>query len=199
MISQLKNWKGAIEIDGTLYNSIEELSNFDFKTLSNDSVIKLSMNAENLKYEQAGASGERVMNTVNSKDEVIIKVKPYMTKKATTEFDFMRQWNEDNPMPLVIMKGYKNRETKGMVHMTLHGDIMQRISPCCMKCGKPIDNPVSQFFGMGPICGGHNYVNPFDSEEELNDAVSKYRKEVLQNIKWEGWIIKSAIISEVKA
>lgn len=66
-----------------------------------------------------------------------------------------------------------------------------------MKCGKPIPNPVSQFFGMGPICGGHKYENPFESEKELNEAVEKYRREVLQKITWEGWIIKSAIISEV--
>lgn len=42
MISMLKNWKGAISIDGTEYNSISELSNFDFKTLNESTVIKLS-------------------------------------------------------------------------------------------------------------------------------------------------------------
>jgi hypothetical protein len=47
---------------------------------------------------------------------------------------------------------------------------------------------------MGPECGGHNYTNPFESEEELKSAVESYRKNYLQKITWSGWIIKSAII-----
>ena len=77
--------------------------------------------------------------------------------------------------------------------MKLHGDITTKQTTRCMMCGKPITNPVSQYFGMGPKCGGHNYVNPFENEEELMTAVEKYRTEYLQKITWEGWVIKSAI------
>ena len=70
--------------------------------------------------------------------------------------------------------------------------------PYCMKCGKQITNPVSQFFGMEPECGGHHYVNPFESEEELKEAVERYRRDYLQKIVWEGWIIKSAITEKEK-
>ena len=66
----------------------------------------------------------------------------------------------------------------------------------CLKCGRPITNPVSQYFGMGPECGCHNYINPFYSKEELENAIKDYREKVLHNMTWEGWIIKSAIISE---
>lgn len=192
MINQLKNWTGAVEINGTLYNSIDELQDFDFKTLSESSSIKLLHTSTNAPDEQASTTGERVTNT---NTEYKIVVKSYMTKKATPDFDFMAQWNDDNPMPLRIMYGEKVRETKGMVYMNLHGDIVDEINLTCMKCGKPIVNPVSKFFGMGPTCGGHNYVNPFETEEELKEAVDKYRLQ-MREITWSGWIVKSAILEE---
>ena len=119
-----------------------------------------------------------------------------MTKKATPSFDFMAKWNNNIPMPLLTMVGTVEKETPGMVYMKLHGDIVSRLEPICMKCGRPITNPVSQYFGLGPICGNHNYVNPFDTEEELKAAVEDYRRNVLQKITWEGWVIKSSIISK---
>lgn len=181
MINLLKDWPGKIEIDGTTYNSISEI---DCSMLKDDIHIKLLSSSQT-------RAGERPTES----DEHVITVKSYMTKHATEDFDFMRQWNNDIPMPLITMVGTKERETRGMVYMKLHGDILAKTTEYCMKCGKPIENPVSKFFGMGPICGNHNYVNPFASDEELQRAVDDYRKE-LQNITWEGWIIKSAIISD---
>ena len=125
-----------------------------------------------------------------------IEVKSYMLKKATPDFDFMQKWNNDVPMPLKIMVGTVVKETKGMVYMKLHGDIFEEKTCHCMKCGKLLTNPVSQYFGIGPECGGHNYVNPFDSEEELKQAVASYKAK-LNNLTWEGWIIKTAIISDI--
>jgi len=62
MYRMLSKWTGAIEIDGKVYNSYEELerSNFDFKTLSNKSSIKLlskhknTLKSTNTKREQYG-------------------------------------------------------------------------------------------------------------------------------------------------
>ena len=62
-----------------------------------------------------------------------------------------------------------------------------------MNCGKVITNPISKYFGMGPECGRHNYVNPFNSDAELKEAVDTYKREVLSKITWSGWVIKSAI------
>ena len=124
--------------------------------------------------------------------ETTIKVKAYMTKPATPQFDFMQKWNNNKPMPYRIMKGEKVKETKGMVYMKLHADILAEKNYTCIACGRPLTNPVSQYFGIGPECGGHNYVHPFESDEELKAAVEEYRKE-LNDTKWEGWIIKSAI------
>lgn len=121
-----------------------------------------------------------------------ITVRQYMTKPSTPEFNFMAQWNNNNPMPLRTMVGDIIQETRGMYFMRLHGDITERTTRICMKCGRELTNPVSQFFGIGPECGGHGYVNPFDTEEELQKAVEAYKKE-LNNITWTGWVIKSAI------
>ena len=127
--------------------------------------------------------------------EYRIEVKPWMLKKSSDGFDFMQKYNEDIPMPLMVMYGSgKLDETRGMVKMTLHGDIKQRITTTCMCCGRPITNKISQYFGIGPVCGGHNYVNPFDSEEELNEAVRIYRDRLVNTV-WTGWIAKSAIRS----
>ena len=124
--------------------------------------------------------------------EYKVEVKGYMLKKSTPEFDFMARWNNDNPMPLKIMYGVKLKETKGMVYMRLHGDIKEKVTQRCMGCGRPITNPVSKYFGLGPVCGCHDYTNPFDTEEELRAAVENYRIKLVNTI-WEGWIIKSAI------
>jgi hypothetical protein len=124
--------------------------------------------------------------------EYIIKVKQYMTKPATPSFDFMDKWNNGVPMPMRIMVGKKLKETRGMVKMELRGEIIQEVNPVCMKCGRTLTNPVSQYFGIGPECGGHNYINPFETDAELRQAVAETRKQ-LQNITWTGWIIKSAI------
>lgn len=128
-------------------------------------------------------------------DACMITVKQYMTKKSSPGFDFMSKWNNDIPMPLMTMVGTVEKETPGMVYMKLHGDMPVKSMEFCMKCGRQITNPVSKYFGMGPECGGHNYVNPFGSDTRLLEEVNKYRTQYLQKITWEGWIIKSAITS----
>lgn len=180
----LKDWKGEITVDGKIIESC----NFDFKTLLADSHIVLQSTHKNVSKTKA---------TIIESDSVQyrITVKRYMTEKSSPSFDFMAKWNNDNPMPLRTMLGEKVKETRGMVYMKLHGDIYAEKICTCMKCGRALTNPVSQYFGIGPECGGHNYVNPFNSQDELKEAVSAYRKQ-LQNITWEGWIIKSAITEQ---
>jgi len=124
-----------------------------------------------------------------------ITVKPWMLKEATPDFDFMDKFNKGIPMPLMVMyTGGKVDETKKMIRVNLHGDIKQRITQRCMCCGQILTNKVSQYFGIGPVCGGHNYTHPFDTEEELDKAVSQYRTKLV-NTTWSGWIPYSAIVS----
>lgn len=125
-------------------------------------------------------------------DTVRISVRAYMTKKATLSFDFMAKWNKDVPMPFRTMTGTIEKETAGMYYMNLHGEMWTEKLSTCMCCGRQLTNPVSQYFGIGPECGNHNYTNPFNSDEELKQAVAEYKKQ-LQNVTWEGWVIKKAI------
>lgn len=137
-----------------------------------------------------------LLNTLVKRDKVYrIKVKKYMTQEGTPEFDFMQKWNNNIPMPFRIMAGRKIQETKGMVKMTCWGQMFSEQESHCFKCGKKLVNPVSKYFGLGPECGGHNYTNPFNTEEELIAAVHNNMK-FLASIEWTGWIPKSAIVEE---
>lgn len=184
MLTLLKDIKGEVIINDVKYRNIQDAIK-RFKSSSDVITIKLSSNDENAQKTQSHASQSMKK----------ITVKQYMTRKASPDFDFMKVWNNDSPMPLRTMIGTVEKETRGMVYMKLHGDITEEKTLHCLKCGRPITNPVSQYFGMGPECGGHAYVNPFYNEEELKQAVGEYRKK-LQTIEWSGWIIRSAIITE---
>lgn len=199
MISMLQNWKGSLEVNGKQFDSIES---FNASNLSLSGAVSIKLYPigykphidENTKPEQHATENHSTAE-LGSEEEFVITVKKYMTQKAVPGFDFMATYNNNNPMPLRTMVGTKIKETRGMVYMKLHGDILAETVCTCMKCGKKLTNPVSQYFGIGPECGGHNYVHPFDTDEELHAAVDQYRVK-LQNITWEGWIIKSAITSE---
>lgn len=193
ILHELASWSGAVEINGVKFDNVSEAIHSVSDSLKDIHSIRLYSNKEN-----AVQRTESVRNSISDVCEYVITVKQYMTKKSTPDFDFMAKWNNDIPMPLRTMVGTVEKETAGMVYMKLRGDIVSETVQTCMRCGKPITNPVSQFFGMGPECGGHNYVNPFESDEELRQVVDSYRKNHLQKITWEGWVIKSAITSQNK-
>lgn len=119
-----------------------------------------------------------------------ITVKKYMTQKSNRDFDFMYKWNNDIPMPFVRMTAKVIKQTRGMIYAECFGDIEK--TDICMKCGKPLTNPISRLYGLGPECGQHAYINPFDTEDELREHLEEVKTKI-QNIKWTGWIIKSAI------
>lgn len=187
MLTMLQNWQGKVQINGTVYDSIQAFTTLN-KPLTENIHIVLYTNEK---------TAEKPSNT-KSEQEYRITVKPWMTKKTeydafgNTTFDFMAKWNNDIPMPLVTMTGKILKETPGMYKMELHGDIYAEKICTCMKCGRVLKNKVSQYFGIGPECGGHGYVNPFESEDELKEAVSAYKRQ-LQNTTWTGWVVKSAI------
>lgn len=187
------NWPGPVEVNGVRYDSLQDATEACGGGVAGIESVKLLRKFFNTTGPKPAA--EAVSQTDDA-TEYVVTVKGYMTKPAQPGFDFMQKWNNNVPMPLRTMVGKKVKETPGMVYMELRGEIVAHTVQHCMKCGKPITNPVSQFFGMGPECGGHNYVNPFNSDEELHEAVEKYRREYLANIKWAGWIIKSAIVKE---
>lgn len=189
MLNLLKDYKGAVEVNGQSFDSLDSA----LKGLKNfDGQLTIVLNK---------GAGERVSRASQRVEEVAgdkiyrIKVRQYMTRPSTPEFDFHDKWNNGNPMPMRIMVGRKLKETKGMVRMELWGEITEEVATYCMRCGRTLTNPVSKYFGIGPECGNHGYNNPFDDEEELKRAVKEVDKQ-LREIKWTGWVIKSAIEEE---
>jgi hypothetical protein len=182
MLTMLKDYKGKVEINDVSYDNIRD-------------AIKRFNSVDDSIHIRLCAKRDNAIKTHSDAIQHKITVKQYMTRKATPEFDFMKQWNNDEPMPYRTMIGTIEKETRGMVYMKLHADITEEKTLHCLRCGRPITNPVSQYFGLGPECGGHNYVNPFYSKEELQEAVKAYR-EKLRNVTWEGWIIRSAITND---
>lgn len=123
--------------------------------------------------------------------EYIVKVKSWMTKPTSSAgFDFIYHWNNNIPMPLRVMRGRVLSETRGMVYMELRACPLK--TDYCMKCGKPLTHPVSRLYGLGPECGGHFHINPFDTEEELQSAIQEIRQK-LNDVTWTGWIAKSGV------
>ena len=179
-MSVFDTWKGTIEINGSQHTSIDDVRGAVSIHLIPNGFVKPEEEAK------------PYVMPVDEDTVYVVKVKTWMTKPSTPEFNFMEKFNKDTPMPLRVMVGKVIKESPKMIYMQLHGDILQEVTQTCMCCGKPITNEVSKYFGMGPVCGHHNYVNPFSSREELKQAVADYR-ERLHNVTWEGWIPRSAI------
>ncbi len=183
MISMLKTWKGAVEIDGTEYKSIQDAMSV-LKTIKDDIHIKLLSNNKDANMSVTDTSKDVSSDTLERETEYQITVKKYMTMKATPDFDFMLKWNNDKPMPMRIMQGTVEKETKGMVYMKLHGLAKPTIT--CYCCGKELTNPISRHYGIGPIC-----LSKLGIIRDIEDVENI--REDLVNITWEGWIIKSSI------
>ncbi len=185
MLSLLGDYQGSLEVNGIVYNSLNEaVQALNDRpgplTIVLNKGIKKENKEENQIQELEGSSIYK------------IRVRQYMTRPASPEFDFHTKWNNDNPMPMRIMVGRKLKETRGMVQMELWGEITEEMTTHCMKCGRTLNNPVSKYFGIGPECGGHNYNNPFETDEELQQAIEEMQAR-LREVKWTGWVIKSAL------
>lgn len=122
--------------------------------------------------------------------EYIVRVKQWMTQPKGDGVDFMYHWNNNIPMPFRVMRGRVLSETRGMLYMELRACTLR--TDYCMKCGKPLSHPVSRLYGLGPECGKHYHINPFDTEEELQNAIQEIRRK-LNNITWTGWVAKSGV------
>lgn len=122
--------------------------------------------------------------------EYILRVVSWMTKQSSDSGTFMRDWNKDIPMPFRVMRGRVLSETRSMLYMELRACTLR--TDYCMKCGKPLSHPVSKLYGLGPECGRHYHINPFETDEELQEALDSIRR-TLNNITWTGWIPKFGV------
>lgn len=183
MLSMLNGWQGAIEINGVLYDGVGQIP--PHLPLEDGYSIKLYPSKKTSHTEPARGQESKV--ELHDNIEYRITVKQYMTRKASPDFDFMAKWNNDKPMPLRTMQGTIEKETRGMVYMHLHGVGLKEVH--CMRCGRELTHPVSRHYGIGPECMQKiGIVADIDDVENI--------KEQLENLTWEGWVIKSAITEE---
>ena len=186
MWDTLKTWKGRVEINGQEYDNIETATS-NFKAA--DGVISIKLFPLTKQgQESTPMAEEKAHEDMPKTGEIKITVKKYMTEQATPTFDFMEKWNGNKPMPLRTMTGTVLQETKGMVKMRLHG--VGKAEICCMRCGRELTNPISRHYGIGPECMQKiGFVGVAIDDVDLI-------KEKLQELTWEGWVIKSAIIEQ---
>jgi len=125
-----------------------------------------------------------------------IKVRQYMTKKSTPDFDFMAKYNNDVPMPFRVMYGEILQETPGMYKMSLHGRAERDAVQCC-RCGRQLTHPVSRVYGIGPECGEHGWQSNewIDALIGNEEALFREADKRLRAVTWTGWIPKKAIES----
>lgn len=192
MVTMIQNWRGAVEVNGTVYDSIEAASDA-FKSFSGEwhirllpAVVKANTAQKSDGFRRSAVAEQKPEADVHE-DEVRITVKAYMTRTSEPGFDFMQKWNNDNPMPLRTMVGYTIKETRGMRYMKLHG--MGLAEVCCMRCGRRLTHPVSRHYGIGPEC-----MTKLGIVADIDDVDAI--KEKLEKVEWTGWVIKSAIIDE---
>ncbi len=124
---------------------------------------------------------------------ICVFVKAWMLDTSTDDFAFMQTWNKDIPMPLRFMLGTIEKETTRMYYMKLRGEPNK--FTVCSKCGRTLVNPVSKLFGIGPECGSKVGL---DSHLFINEKIAKEKlcqiEKTIKEIKWEGWVPKTAII-----
>lgn len=176
----------------TIFNQIKRFENIELQEGETFS-FTLSVNTQN----QANKEFSDVDNKIYIKPEKMeinknykVIVKKYMTESATPQFDFQDKWNNGVPMPLCVMQGTVLKETRGMVYMNLEGVAEQTCT--CAVCGKTLTNPISKLYGIGPECSAKIGLMRIESEEEAREKYEDIKKHLV-DIKWEGWVIRSAI------
>lgn len=179
----LLNWEKPLEVNGKLYQNSTEAYE-ELKDFEGDVVIKL-----NPRKLQVIRPAEPEPEPIKVDEKIYkIAVRQYMTKP----FDFHEKWNQGHPMPMRVMVGTILKETAGMYKMKLWAKPMP--ASVCMVCGRTLTHPVSLHYGIGPECGKHFHINPYETEEELQ-AEYEHLRDMMANIVWEGWVIKKAIES----
>lgn len=178
MLTMLKAWNGPVEINGIRYENITPVISGN-KSFSGQINIKLCPNVKTAPVVEDRAGSGR-----DTEQLYRVTVKQYMTKPSEPGFDFMSKWNDDKPMPMRTMTGWIEKETRGMVYMHLKGVGEKTCN--CLRCGRKLDNPISKHYGIGPEC-----MSKLGLIRDIQD-VDGIKKD-LQEIAWEGWIIRSAI------
>lgn len=180
MLDILKSWNGQITINGVIYDSADSVSELP-KTALHIVLGKKVVDSEN--------KPKNALQNVSDVKQYIFTVKGYMCKKSTDDFDFMRKYNADIPMPMRTMVGTIEKETKGMIYINVRGKGLPTVT--CMRCGRELKNPISRHYGIGPECIAKlGFSYGIEDEEQI--------KESLVDITWQGWCPKSAVLEQTE-
>lgn len=114
------------------------------------------------------------------KKEYKIEVRQFLTKPNP-------KYPDKEPVPMRVMYGTIERETPKGLLVKMKG----KPAPTshCMVCGRQLKHPVSLLYGIGPECGEHYHINPFGTEEELNEHYESLRQK-LADVTYDGWLPK---------
>lgn len=182
MLNLLENYNKPVRVNGKVFEN-GKIAYAAHLKYDGDVEVELNWVEEKL-HPQPQETPQQLYKVDEPSAPTMIKVRQYMTKPSTPQFDFHKKMNDDKPMPLREMEIVeKLGETKGMVKLKLKGKPMP--TKTCMRCGRKLTHPVSMNYGIGPECGGHFWIGP---EMDI-EAV----REKMESIEWTGWVIKSAI------
>lgn len=188
----LLNVKKEVIVNGVPYASpqaaLEALKGFS-------GAIEVRINSKSVPQTKQETQ-QTTKQSVEYKDIYRIEVRQYMTEKGSPEFDFMKKYNNDVPMPARRMYGEILEETKGMYKMKLQMRA-ERDAVNCMHCMRQLTNPISRIYGIGPICGEHGYFASDYTKSKIKDEeqIFKMADAELRKVEWTGWVIKKAILS----
>lgn len=121
-----------------------------------------------------------------------VYVKSYMLNTSTDDFNFMRVWNDDVPMPLRLMRGEILQESRSMYKMKLNGIVNKTI---CSRCGRELYNATSKIVGIGPECASVLGVDVSMFNKQASEQFIKEMEQKIRNTVWEGWVPKTAILT----
>lgn len=193
MFELLYGYKGAIVVNGEEYKNVDDAE----AALVNHKggitiMIKPTLPPKTKPQSNVSESRQSSPPPIENLKFYQVTVKSWMTT-YTPDF-FLSKWNK-SPMPYTTMVGNLVDQTPNLYKMRLRVDyaLDDRVTSC-LKCNKPLSNPVAQYFGVCQKCGCHEYSDTFESQQELMQAVTAYKKG-LREIIWEGVICKSAITS----
>lgn len=113
------------------YNITWDSDKPSFKGFDGELTIVLNKGAK-IAEQRPTISSENLVQEIQGSPIYKIKVRQYMTKPASPEFDFHNKWNNGVPMPMRIMVGRKLKETRGMVQMELWGEITEEVTHSCI-------------------------------------------------------------------
>lgn len=197
MFELLYGYKGALIVNGEEYKNVNDAEEALLNHKGGITImIKPILSPKGKQQpvaEQSSPSPAELRIEVGKSYQVTVKS---WMRTYKSDF-FLSQWNKE-PMPYITMTGKLLDRTANLYKMALRVDYQTSDkSTTCLKCGKPLSNPVAQYFGVCQSCGCYEYSEPFDTQEELMSAVNAY-KEGLKEITWEGAICKSAITNIIE-